>query len=518
MLIKFPALKNLHLSDFFILFISSVFFLVLYSSCNNNERAKPTVGEDLAKKYCSKCHAMVDPSLLDKAAWKNGVLPVMATKLGIRVYGANMYVNDGVKTNSVVSFSEWSAIVDYYETSAPEHLIAAKRPDSLIRDWSVFELKKCAVSRNTVVYTTLAAFDSSSQSIYTGDGNTHQLTRWNSNLLPADSISLGSPPSYAYFFKDSTGKSNAVFTTLGTIKANNISEGKVLQMNLEGKLKPPADTIASLLPRPVQSVPADINKDGLTDWIVAGFGHDRGGLYWYEHLHDGKYKENVIMDIPGALQTITGDYNNDGWTDLMVLFGAADECIRLFLNDQKGGFTQQKILSFPALYGSSSFQLADFNKDGLPDILYTCGDNNDYSTILKPYHGMYIYLNQGGNKYRQAYFYPINGCTKAIAADFDLDGDLDIATIAFYADFNNNPAEKFIYFEQDKPLHFLPHSPPLEKYGRWLCMDVKDYDHDGDPDILLGNFAPKFITEKTGSPDWDLHLPFIILENKKLHK
>ncbi len=62
-----------------------------------------------------------------------------------------------------------------------------------------------------------------------------------------------------------------------------------------------------------------------------------------------------------------------------------------------------------------------------PDILYTCGDNSDFSKVLKPYHGVYIFTNQSNWKFKQTYFYHIDGCTKAIAADFDHDGDLDVA-------------------------------------------------------------------------------------------
>ena len=81
---------------------------------------------------------------------------------------------------------------------------------------------------------------------------------------------------------------------------------------------------------------------------------------------------------------------------------------------------------------------------------------------------------------------------KAIAADFDGDGDLDIATIAFFADMKNKPAEEFIYFEQDKPLSFKPHAIPVSKYGRWMSMDVADINNDGKPDIVLGNYSMGF--------------------------
>jgi hypothetical protein len=62
----------------------------------------------------------------------------------------------------------------------------------------------------------------------------------------------------------------------------------------------------------------------------------------------------------------------------------------LVTNKGHGNFGQEEVLKFPPIYGSSSFALADFNKDGYPDIVYTCGDNADYSQVLKPYHGVYI--------------------------------------------------------------------------------------------------------------------------------
>ena len=511
MINKFFALEKLHLIAL------GISVLLVCCSCNENQVPEVAAGRELAEKYCNTCHGMPDPALLDKTAWKDGVLPNMAARLGIKVIGGNTYAEAPAGNKSMLTIPEWQAIVDYYEKAAPEQLALAKRPDPLIRDWSIFELRKPSAVNTDISLTTLVAFDTIGNKIFTGDGGSFRLIRWSSHLVREDSLPLGSPP-VNVFFSGAAGSESAVFTTLGTMKANNVAEGKILALNPGGKLTAPSGTIATSLPRPVQAVPADINRDERMDWVVCSFGHDEGALSWFGQLPDGHFKKHGIMNIAGALQAVTGDYNHDGWTDLMVLFGNGDECIRLFLNDQKGNFTSKKILSFPAVYGSASFQLVDFNKDGLPDILYACGDNNDYSPVLKPYHGIYLYLNQGNDQYTPSWFYPVNGCTRAVASDFDQDGDLDIASIAFYADLANDPGEKFIYFEQDKPLHFIPHSPPIEQYGRWICMDVNDYDHDGDPDIILGNFAATFSTEKNTTATWDLHLPYIVLRNKKISK
>jgi len=224
------------------------------------------------------------------------------------------------------------------------------------------------------------------------------------------------------------------------------------------------------------------------------------------------FTQNLITEKPGAAQAISGDFNKDGWLDFMVLYGIGDEGLWMYLNNQKGSFTAKALLKFPPVYGSSSFQLEDLDHDGLPDLIYSCGYNYHDSRILKPYHGLYIFKNTGRWNFKQTWFYPINGCTKAIATDFDGDGDLDIATSAFFADLKDNPAEGFIYFEQDKPMHFIPHAMPVSKYGRWMCMTVADYNSDGKPDILLGNFAQGLKIQNVES-FWNKQLPFVVLQN-----
>jgi len=514
-----PAKFRLSSNKLCFLIISAFTGIIFVTySCTDNSpegRLKRDMadGKELAKKYCVSCHQLPDPALIDSASWVSGVLPAMAKRLNVHNY-MGQYFTD---RKSVLNIVEWQKIFAYYQHSAPVNLVISKPVTAALKDWSVFSLvKPVEDTKAPIAMTTLLTYNSNDHQFYSGDaiGNFYQ---WDKNLRSKLIQKMPTAVTGAIFPEKAN---EAILTCIGMLPPLDIEKGQVVQIDLSAKSKV-QKVFADSLPRAVQSVAADFNKDGLMDYVVCGFGHERGGLFLLQQRPDHSFKKTVIRGLPGGEQLITGDFDNDGWPDVMCLFAQADEGIWMFLNDHKGGFITKNVLHFPAVYGSSSFQLVDFNHDGKPDILYTCGDNSDFSKVLKPYHGVYIFTNQGDWKFKQTYFYHIDGATKAIASDFDHDGDLDIATIAFFADFKSHPAAGFTYLEQTKPNQFTVHELPIDQYGRWLTMEIGDIDQDGNEDIILGNFSTHgrgLLNQKGFKPQWDQHLPVIVLRNNSAKK
>lgn len=495
---------------------AALVLMIMAQSCRQSSSPQNTApaiadGQTLAKKYCVSCHQFPDPSLIDKKSWVNGVLPAMAKQLHIQNYMGQYFADQG----STLSTAEWMKIVEWYKSKAPDSLVIPKPAVQPLADWAGFTLERpTQVNQQMPAMTTMLTIDPASHLIYSADA-ANNFYSWDARLKPTLLHTFDSPVTGFEF--TSNNHQQAVVTCIGQMKPVDVSKGKIYLLNLGISAKSVPIAIADSLPRPVQTIQADFNKDGLPDYVVCGFGHDRGGLYYIEQQADHHFKKKVMRPIPGGTQLIQGDFNHDGWQDVMCLFAQADEGIWMYLNDHRGGFTEQNLLHFPPIYGSGSFQLVDFNHDGKPDILYTCGDNSDYSKVLKPYHGVYIFLNQGNWKFKQSYFCHIDGATKAIAADFDGDGDLDIAAIAFFTDFKYHPAEGFTYLEQTGDNKFTAHQIPVFKYGRWITMDVNDIDGDGDPDIVLGNFSigqRGLLNQKGFTPEWDMHEPLIVLRNQ----
>ena len=456
-------------------------------------------GEQLAARYCQSCHLLPDPALLDRASWEQWVLPRMARRLGLRGVGdpaAAEPLEGGVgrrivraagvyPDSALISRAEWERLAAYYLREAPKALPAGDSAAAAVglRGFRV----RVPDYRLTSPMVTLVHVDAPRGRIYVGDA-----TPGRSTLAVLDgrgreltSYPLPSPVTHLRVSGDTLG-----LLFVGQLNPSDVPRGALaLVSDWRAGSQPAIAWEVDTLKRPVFASYADLSGDGVEDAVVSEFGNLTGRLTWYERLPDGGSRRHLLAAQPGALATAVRDVDGDGRPDVLALTGQADEGVWLFRGRPGGGFAREALLRFPSSYGSTSMELADVNGDGHADIVYANGDNGDYPSPRKPYHGVHVFLNDGRWRFTERYFFPMPGAYKAVARDFDGDGDLDLAAIAFYPDYGSAAPLSFVHLENVGGLRFTPRTFADADRGRWLTMDAGDVDGDGDDDLVLGSFA-----------------------------
>ncbi len=384
--------------------------IMLLSACSKEEKAKK-----LAFKQCSSCHLYPEPSLLPKSIWEKNILPEMGFLLGMgdkEAYFKRKGIVDFVERSTIEQFfpespamseDEWKLIQEYYLTHAPEKL-ETKNTFNVENDLENFfeiaiqtsEIAPCA---------TFVGFDEHYKQFYTanknGEINVYQqdfslIKKYEAENTVAD-IKRVDDQNFEIL---QMGKMNPNNLPLGSLSIGNILDPKA-------RVK----TIAMGLNRPVHFQKVDFNNDGLQDYLVCSFGYHIGRLSWFEATTKKGFKEHYLNPISGSLKTVIRDMNGDGYQDFMVLMGQGNEGVYLFNNLRNGTFSQKTFLRLPPVYGSSDFAVEDFNNDGHLDIAVVCGDNGDLSQVLKPYHGVHFYLNDGQWNFNESSFIPLYGTT-----------------------------------------------------------------------------------------------------------
>lgn len=472
-------------------------------------------GQALAAVWCGGCHQLPDPSLLSKDVWQHKVLPYMGLRLGFHSPEADSLVAEDVRsdttlypTHKLIADRDWEDIVQYYITQAPDSMLPQPKHELPQENAALFEphFVQVANKKPAVCFVKIDTLQQPHQIVVADAFN--NIFRLNNKYEVLDFLKMQAP--VVDMNQAGTGK---MYTIIGAIDPATKKYGSTGTFSTGADGRPAFTVLFDSLLRPVQTLAADLDNDGRTDYIICEFGADKGALSWMENKGTNHYQKHILIGLPGAIKTVVTDADKDGLPDMYVLMAQGDESIWLLTNKGNGTFRKERVLRFPPVYGSVNFELADFNKDGYPDILYTCGDNADVSPVLKPYHGIYIFMNDRTNHFLQSYFYPMYGCYNAKSADFDGDGELDIAAISFFADYTHSPQDGFVYLKNTGNNRFSPCFIPETTKGRWLCMDVNDIDGDEKPDIVLGNMAAP-VTGVANENRWAQAAPLLVLKNR----
>ncbi|QEM09777.1 FG-GAP repeat domain-containing protein [Mucilaginibacter rubeus] len=500
-----------------------LFFIItgLLSLNSFTAKKRPTTtaideeGHILFLRHCTVCHLAPDPAGLTKSIWATHVLPVMAARMGI-IYpnydplrGLSDEERAIVKKHNIIpeepvcTETDWAKIKDYIISNAPDSVSLDEKRLSRNSPLTQFVRQDVQIDNKTPSLITGLKYDNTTKTLWIGNYY-NQVLNWQYGKGVIKTANTVSPVVDFNFYQN-----NTYLTEIGKLYPTELSTGIYAQLN-----DTTSTPIITSLHRPVNTRITDLNNDGIPEIVVCNFGNKTGGLSLFKKNKAGKYIEDVLLPLPGAIRCYIKDMDGDGKKDIVAMFSQGDESVYIFYQKDNLKFKAKRVLRFPPDYGTTDMLLLDYNNDGLTDIVTVHGDNADYSNILKAYHGIRLHINQGADVFKEKFFYPIYGVTRVLAEDFDKDGDIDFVATSFFPETGKLVDESFIYLENvnKDQFTFKPYIQKSDVPIKTLTLEKADIDGDGDMDIITGNFAqspgpaPAALDEKWKSAKYGLSI------------
>ncbi len=219
----------------------------------------------------------------------------------------------------------------------------------------------------------------------------------------------------------------------------------------------------------------DFDNDGDKDLVITGEstnGKLISDIYKNHRTYFSRVQANLAPVREGSVQW--GDYDNDGDLDILLTGESHKNTLvtKIYNNSGKGKFTEINVALTPVYL--SSAQWADFDGDGDYDILLT-GMSYNKKLIGK------LYRNDGDNSFVEVTT-DITAVKLSSAKWGDLDNDGDQDFIISGESFAGRIITE-IYKNNGKG-GFVEAEAGIEG-ARGGNIDLGDYDHDGDLDIVI---------------------------------
>jgi len=231
------------------------------------------------------------------------------------------------------------------------------------------------------------------------------------------------------------------------------------------------------------------HPDHTLDLAVGQFGYAQGETRWMENKGGWQFESHIVNSQSGCIHTPVADFDGDGKPDFAALISQEWEEVHWFQNLGNRQFRDSIAWgSTNEDYGSSGLAVADVNRDGRPDLIYTNGDGFDYSVPgSRPWHGLQWLENAGGGNFKFHRIGTMPGAYAPCAADLNGDGFTDLVTVCGFADWSNPATVSVMAWLNDGHENFTPvviAREPIEL----VAAAVGDLDGNGVPVIVTGGF------------------------------
>ena len=439
--------------------------------------------------FCGACHAVPSPSSFPRDAWYKEVQR-----------GYQFYFDSG-RTDLVIPVQ--TQIVAWFQSQAPEKLpaadVAAQKSPILFEPAQFTPDPGADAGFPGVSF--LHHSNSGEHSIWFSDmlrGRVCEISTAGEILFELRAVAAN-PAAVRLVDLDQNGSEDLVIADLGSPLPADHDRGQVLWIP-DFRTQPVPQPVVLLggIGRVADVRPADFDADGDVDLVVAEFGwHTTGGLHilWNNGLAENgqpRWSSERIDSRPGGIHVPVADLDGDGRLDFMALISQEHETVDVFLNKPEG-FQKQTLFAAPdPSWGSSGIEPVDFDRDGDLDLLYTAGDTFD-SQVIKPFHGIWLLLNNGNLQFEARRIAAMPGVHRALAGDLDQDGDLDVVAAAILpkqAVTGQNPdqLQALIWLEQRPDGSFARHQLQTG-IPQHPAMVLADLNRDQKLDILTGVMA-----------------------------
>jgi hypothetical protein len=280
---------------------------------------------------------------------------------------------------------------------------------------------------------------------------------------------------------------DVVVASLGVLFPNNARIGAVVVLENDGRQSFTPRVIVDHVARVADVRAGDLDGDGDLDLAVAGFGYEQGETMWLEQQAPWSFSSHLLQELSGPINAELADVDRDGDLDIVTLVSQQWEEIYVFANDGRGRFTPTRIFGASNEdFGSSWISMADLDKDGDADVIYSNGDAFDYAPPKgRGWNGLQWLENTGGLAFTYHRIGDYPGASSPQAGDLDGDGDLDIAVVSAYNDWARPEAQSLVWFENMGNRTFTQRNIAASP-THLITLAIGDVSGDGRPDLVTG--------------------------------